>query len=66
MAKQTVAELKKDIKDCKGDGKCITDAEEAFVTTGGGSKGPQEGGKVFTDSEGGKVFVTTGGKVFGP
>ena len=65
MPKQTVAQLKKDIHDCKGNKDCITTAEETFVTTGGGTKGPQEGGKVFTDSEGGKVFITTGGKVFG-
>ena len=65
MAKQTVADLKKAIKDCKNDKTCIADAEEAFVTDGGGTKGPQEGGKVFSDSAGGKVFITTGGKVFG-
>jgi hypothetical protein len=66
MAKQTVADLKKNVKDCKGDQKCITDAEDSFVSpAGGGTKGPQEGGKVFSDSTGGKVFITTGGKVFG-
>ena len=66
MAKQTVAELKKKVKACNGDQQCITDAENSFVSAaGGGTKGPQEGGKVFTDSTGGKVFITTGGKVFG-
>jgi hypothetical protein len=64
MAKQKVADLKKCIKDCKGDQTCITDCEDSFIADGG-TKGPQEGGKVFTDSEGGKVFITTGGKVFG-
>ena len=66
MAKQTVTDLKKKVKACNGDPQCIAAAEAAFVSpTGGGTKGPQEGGKVFTDSEGGKVFITTGGKVFG-
>jgi hypothetical protein len=66
MAKQTVADLKKAIKDCKDDPTCITNAENAFVSpAGGGTAGPQEGGKVFSDSAGGKVFITTGGKVFG-
>ena len=65
MPKQTVADLKKAIKACNGDQNCITNAENLFVSAaGGGTKGPQEGGKVFTDSTGGKVFITTGGKVF--
>ena len=65
MAKQTVADLRKAVKACKGDPQCITDAENSFVSpAGGGTKGPQEGGKVFTDSTGAKVFITTGGKVF--
>ncbi len=65
MAKQTIADLKKCIRDCKGNQACITKCEDSFVADGGGTQGPQEGGKVFTDSEGGKVFITTGGKVFG-
>jgi hypothetical protein len=63
MAKQTVADLKKEVNKCHGDKDCIAAAEAAFVSPAGG--GTQEGGKVFTDSLGGKVFITTkGGKVF--
>ena len=50
------------VKQAHGDGKMITDCENAFVA-GGGNAGVQEGGKVFSDGES-TIFVSTGGKVF--
>jgi hypothetical protein len=57
----TVDELAKCIAD-HPDG--IKKCEKDFVKAGG-AEGGQEGGKVFSDTNGGKVFVTDGGKVFG-
>jgi hypothetical protein len=59
----TVDELKQKIAACGNDKKCIKDAQDAFVASGG-TRGKPEGGKVFSDTTGGKVFVTDGGKVF--
>ena len=50
------------VKQAHGDGKMITDCENAFVA-GGGNAGVQEGGEVFSDGES-TIFVSTGGKVF--
>jgi hypothetical protein len=59
----TAEELAKKIEAASGDNQKIKDAKKAFVDEGG-TKGAQEGGKVFSDTNGGKVFVTDGGKVF--
>ena len=60
-----VDDLKKDIRDCHKDKACIDKAKDDFVVKDGGTAGPQEGGKVFSDQEGGKVFVTDEGVVYG-
>jgi hypothetical protein len=66
MPKQTVDDLARCINGCaEGDTACVKQCQITFVKDGG-TKGVQEGGKVFTDPDGGKVFVTTGGKVFEP
>ncbi len=59
----TVDQLKQEIDACNRDKRCIKDAQDRFVANGG-TRGVQEGGKVFSDTDGGKVFVTDGGKVF--
>jgi len=59
-----VKQLAKKIDDAKGDNQKIDKAKKDFVDEGG-TKGPQEGGKVFTDTSGDTIFVTDGGKVFG-
>jgi hypothetical protein len=63
MPKATVAGLKRCIKAARGDQVKIQECEADFERDGG-TKGTEEGGKVFTDPDGGEVFVTTGGKVF--
>jgi hypothetical protein len=60
----TVEELAKCIADANGNKGKIKQCQRDF-TDGGGTEGPQEGGKVFTDTKGGKVFVTDDGKVYG-
>ena len=40
------------------------DSARRTSSRAGGAEGAQEGGKVFSDTNGGKVFVTDGGKVF--
>ncbi len=59
----TVDELAQKIKEADGNPGHIRRAERDFVDDGG-TEGPPEGGKVFSDTNGGKVFVTDGGKVF--
>lgn len=59
-----VKQLAHKIDDAKGDKQKIDKAKDDFVAEGG-TKGPQEGGKVFTDTTGDTIFVTDGGKVFG-
>lgn len=62
---QTVDDLAACIAAANGNKGQIKQCERAF-TDSGGTAGPQEGGKVFSDQLGGKVFVTEeGGKVFG-
>ena len=60
----TVDELEQCIAAANGDKRTIRDCERDFVRAGG-SEGPKEDGKAFSDTDGGKVFVTEGGKVFG-
>jgi hypothetical protein len=60
----TVEELAKCIADANGNNGKIKQCQRKF-TDEGGTEGPQDGGKVFSDTNGGKVFVTDGGKVFG-
>ena len=60
---QTVDDLAACIAAAHGNKGQIKQCEKAF-TDNGGTAGPQEGGKVFSDTNGGKVFVTDGGKVF--
>jgi hypothetical protein len=60
----TVEELAQCIADADGNNGKINKCQKDFKD-GGGTEGPQEGGKVFSDTNGGKVFVTNGGKVFG-
>ena len=59
-----VKQLAQKIDEANGNKQKIDKAKDDFVAEGG-TKGPQEGGKVFTDSTGEAVFVTDGGKVFG-
>ncbi len=59
----TVDELAQCIADNQGNPGQISKCERDFVRAGG-TEGPKEGGKVFSDTDGGKVFVTDGGKVF--
>ena len=59
----TVDELAQCIADAKGNSGKINKCEKDFVDDGG-AQGAQQGGKVFSDTDGGKVFVTDGGKVF--
>ena len=61
---QTVGDLAACIAAANGNKGQIKQCEKAF-TDSGGTEGPQEGGKVFSDTTGGKVFVTADGKVFG-
>jgi hypothetical protein len=60
----TVEELAKCIADANGNQGKIKKCQKDF-TDGGGTEGPEDGGKIFSDTNGGKVFVTNGGKVFG-
>ena len=67
MPKQKVKDLTRCVNACaEGDQACLDACYRAFESAAGGgaSQDPQEGGKVFTDSDGGKVFITFGGKVF--
>ncbi len=57
----SLANLKKCVKDCKGNEACVAACEAAFVAEGGTASAD---GKVFTDPNGGKVFITLDGKVF--
>jgi hypothetical protein len=59
----TVDELAQCIARANGIPGKIRKCQKDF-TDAGGSAGQQEGGKVFSDTNGGKVFVTDGGKVF--
>jgi hypothetical protein len=59
----TVDELAACIAAHQGNPGQIKKCEKDF-TDSGGNAGAQEGGKVFSDTNGGKVFVTDGGKVF--
>jgi hypothetical protein len=59
----TVDQLAQHIADAKGNPGKINQAKRDFVLAGG-TEGAQQGGKVFSDTNGGKVFVTDGGKVF--
>lgn len=59
----TAEQLAQKIEAANGDNQKINKAKQDFVQEGG-TKGAQDGGKVFSDTSGGKVFVTDGGKVF--
>ena len=60
----TVEDLARCIEAANGNTGKIKACEREF-TGGGGTEGPKEDGKIFSDTNGGKVFVTEGGKVFG-
>jgi hypothetical protein len=59
----TAEELAQKIEAANGDNHKINTAKQDFLREGG-TRGAQDGGKVFSDTDGGKVFVTDGGKVF--
>lgn len=59
----TVEELAQCIEAANGNKGQINKCEKDFKDAGG-TEGAQQGGKVFSDTNGGKVFVTDGGKVF--
>ena len=65
MAKQTVADLKKAIKDCKSDKNCIADCRGSVRHDRWGNQGSPGRRQGVHRFKGGKVFITTGGKVFG-
>ena len=60
----TVDELAQCVEAANGNHGKIQQCERDFVKANPGGEGAQEGGKVFSDTDGGKVFVTDGGKVF--
>jgi hypothetical protein len=59
----TVEELAVCIEAANGNNGAINKCKKDFKEAGG-TEGAQQGGKVFSDTNGGKVFVTDGGKVF--
>jgi hypothetical protein len=57
-----LAELKKCMKDAKGDPGRMASCQTTFVQAGGTVT--PDGGKVFATPNGSAAFVTNGGKVF--
>ena len=57
-----LVELKKCMRDAKGNQAAMDACEVTFVNAGG--KTSEEGGKVFIAPDGSQGYVTKGGKVF--